>query len=322
MQIERSSVWLGFKPLSLAAVWSWFVHKQFLLYYLLCVYSPVFLFLSQVLWLSDDATPTTPSPRPQPSGSGSGQGITSELSPGNLAKPQSERPQHTTPDPEFASEVKLKRTAHLTSWHTGLQQITMVVVAVFKVYSVCKNGIKWWKMVLLASLGKDPSKVQKRDQEKFRYWIKMLQPVLIRVVDWQCSVLIDMSLSLLVLATGSAAYPPGGGPKPDSKRQLHGGHGERQERPIRQDPCGWHHLPQPHHQREPQSHLERALWGNSRVSRTLGSMDQLFKSSPHTYGSYCDDMLWKAIDIIFYQPHSSMKPCAVLKQKVVKLSKL
>lgn len=62
------------------------------------------------MWLNDDATPTTPSPRPSSSGSGMGQGgITSELNPmgpGGLAKPPSTRPQHTTPDPEFATEVK------------------------------------------------------------------------------------------------------------------------------------------------------------------------------------------------------------------------
>ncbi|XP_022597433.1 extended synaptotagmin-1-like [Seriola dumerili] len=66
----------------------------------------------RVLWLSDDATPTTPSPRPSSSGSGMGQGgITSEVNPmgpGGLAKPQPARPQHTTPDPEFATEGVLR----------------------------------------------------------------------------------------------------------------------------------------------------------------------------------------------------------------------
>ncbi|XP_070695424.1 extended synaptotagmin-1 [Pempheris klunzingeri] len=66
----------------------------------------------RVLWLSDDATPTTPSPRPSDSASGMGQGgITSELNPmgpGGLAKPQPTRPQHTTPDPEFATEGVLR----------------------------------------------------------------------------------------------------------------------------------------------------------------------------------------------------------------------
>ncbi|CAJ1085195.1 LOW QUALITY PROTEIN: extended synaptotagmin-1-like [Xyrichtys novacula] len=66
----------------------------------------------RILWLSDDATPTTPSPRPLPSGSISGQGgITSELNPmgpGGLAKPPPSRPQHTTPDPEFATEGVLR----------------------------------------------------------------------------------------------------------------------------------------------------------------------------------------------------------------------
>ncbi|XP_058499718.1 extended synaptotagmin-1 [Solea solea] len=66
----------------------------------------------RVLWLSDDATPTTPSPRPSSSGSGLGLGgITSELNPmgpGGLGKPQPARPQHTTPDPEFATEGVLR----------------------------------------------------------------------------------------------------------------------------------------------------------------------------------------------------------------------
>ncbi|XP_070765782.1 extended synaptotagmin-1 [Enoplosus armatus] len=66
----------------------------------------------RVLWLSEDATPSTPSPRPSASGSGVGQGgITSELSlmgPGGLAKPPPTRPQHTTPDPEFATEGVLR----------------------------------------------------------------------------------------------------------------------------------------------------------------------------------------------------------------------
>uniref|UniRef100_A0A3B5AN77 Extended synaptotagmin-like protein 1a n=1 Tax=Stegastes partitus TaxID=144197 RepID=A0A3B5AN77_9TELE len=65
----------------------------------------------RVLWLSDDTTPTTPSPRPSASGSGMGHGvIPSELNPmgpGGLAKPPSTRPQHTTPDPEFATEVRM-----------------------------------------------------------------------------------------------------------------------------------------------------------------------------------------------------------------------
>ncbi|XP_068193275.1 extended synaptotagmin-1 [Antennarius striatus] len=66
----------------------------------------------RILWLSDDATPTTPSPRPSASGSGKAQGgIMSELNPmgpGGLAKPQPTRPQHTTPDPEFATEGVLR----------------------------------------------------------------------------------------------------------------------------------------------------------------------------------------------------------------------
>ncbi|TDH10585.1 hypothetical protein EPR50_G00076540 [Perca flavescens] len=66
----------------------------------------------RVLWLNDDATPTTPSPRPSAPGPGMGQGgITSELNPigpGGLGKPQPSRPQHTTPDPEFATEGVLR----------------------------------------------------------------------------------------------------------------------------------------------------------------------------------------------------------------------
>ncbi|GLD73674.1 extended synaptotagmin-1 [Lates japonicus] len=66
----------------------------------------------RVLWLSEDATPTTPSPRPVSPGSGTGQGGTaSELNstgPGGSAKPQPTRPQQTTPDPEFATEGVLR----------------------------------------------------------------------------------------------------------------------------------------------------------------------------------------------------------------------
>ncbi|XP_061759330.1 extended synaptotagmin-1 [Nerophis ophidion] len=66
----------------------------------------------RVLWLSDDATPTTPSPHPLASELGPGQGgITAELNPmgfGGLSKPPPSRPQHTTPDPEFASEGVLR----------------------------------------------------------------------------------------------------------------------------------------------------------------------------------------------------------------------
>ncbi|XP_077582272.1 extended synaptotagmin-1 [Stigmatopora nigra] len=66
----------------------------------------------RVLWLSDDATPTTPSPRPLAPGSGIGHGgITAELNPmggGGLAKPPPSRPQQTTPDPEFATEGVLR----------------------------------------------------------------------------------------------------------------------------------------------------------------------------------------------------------------------
>uniref|UniRef100_A0A8C8DUY5 Extended synaptotagmin-like protein 1a n=1 Tax=Oryzias sinensis TaxID=183150 RepID=A0A8C8DUY5_9TELE len=48
----------------------------------------------RILWLSDDVTPTTPSPRPS--------------GPGGLNKPQPTQPQHTTPDPEFATEGVLR----------------------------------------------------------------------------------------------------------------------------------------------------------------------------------------------------------------------
>lgn len=66
----------------------------------------------RILWLSEDATPTTPSPRPVNPGPGIGQGgISSELNPmgpGGLGKPQPIRPQQTTPDPEFATEGVLR----------------------------------------------------------------------------------------------------------------------------------------------------------------------------------------------------------------------
>lgn len=70
------------------------------------------LFWYQILWLSDDATPTTPSPRPSASGSQMGQGgLVPELSLGTSgsAKPTPARPQQTSPDPEFATEVKKKK---------------------------------------------------------------------------------------------------------------------------------------------------------------------------------------------------------------------
>ncbi|KAK2851402.1 hypothetical protein Q5P01_007678 [Channa striata] len=66
----------------------------------------------RILWLSDDATPTTPSSRPSSSGSGMSQGgITSELNPtgpGGLGKPPPGRPQQTTPDTDFATEGVLR----------------------------------------------------------------------------------------------------------------------------------------------------------------------------------------------------------------------
>ncbi|XP_053173386.1 extended synaptotagmin-1 [Scomber japonicus] len=66
----------------------------------------------RVLWLSENATPTTPSPHPSASGSGTGNGGNKlELNPtgpGGSAKPQPARPQHTTPDPDFASEGVLR----------------------------------------------------------------------------------------------------------------------------------------------------------------------------------------------------------------------
>ncbi|XP_034028313.1 extended synaptotagmin-1 [Thalassophryne amazonica] len=66
----------------------------------------------RVLWLNDESSSATPSPRPSASGSVTGHGgITAELNPtgpGGSAKPQSVRPQHTTPDPDFATEGVLR----------------------------------------------------------------------------------------------------------------------------------------------------------------------------------------------------------------------
>ncbi|CAK6951461.1 extended synaptotagmin-1 [Scomber scombrus] len=66
----------------------------------------------RVLWLSDHATPTTPSPHPSASGSGTGNGGNKSepnlMGSGGSAKPQPARPQHTTPDPDFASEGVLR----------------------------------------------------------------------------------------------------------------------------------------------------------------------------------------------------------------------
>lgn len=159
----------------------------------------------QILWLSDDATPTTPSPRPSASGTQMGQGgLVPELSLGTSgsAKPTPARPQQTSPDPEFATEVKKisRQSAALLSFsRRHFQQHT----------------------------------------------------------------------PLLVSPTGGAAHPSGGGPEPDRQGQLHGWHGEGEERPLRQDPRGWYHLPKPHHQRKPQPHLERALRGLFNAPRSL-----------------------------------------------------
>ncbi|XP_043968050.1 extended synaptotagmin-1 [Gambusia affinis] len=66
----------------------------------------------RILWLSDDASPTTPSPPPSGSGSGLGQGDVASnqnsAGSGGLTKPQPSRPQNTTPDPEFATEGVLR----------------------------------------------------------------------------------------------------------------------------------------------------------------------------------------------------------------------
>lgn len=70
-----------------------------------------FKIVLRVLWLSDDATPSTP-PRPSSSASGIGPGgIASELNPmgpGGLSKPPPTRPQHATPDSDFATEGVLR----------------------------------------------------------------------------------------------------------------------------------------------------------------------------------------------------------------------
>ncbi|TNM87085.1 hypothetical protein fugu_007315 [Takifugu bimaculatus] len=62
----------------------------------------------RVLWLSDEATPTTPSPRPSASGNQGGQSIfpsnQNTMGSSGLGKPLLTRPQHTSPDPEFATE--------------------------------------------------------------------------------------------------------------------------------------------------------------------------------------------------------------------------
>ncbi|XP_056897367.1 extended synaptotagmin-1 [Takifugu flavidus] len=66
----------------------------------------------RVLWLSDEATPTTPSPRPSASGNQGGQSIfpsnQNTMGSSGLGKPLLTRPQHTSPDPEFATEGVLR----------------------------------------------------------------------------------------------------------------------------------------------------------------------------------------------------------------------
>ncbi|CAL1606166.1 unnamed protein product [Knipowitschia caucasica] len=70
-----------------------------------------FKMVLRVLWLSDDATPTTP-PRPSSFASGMGSGaLTSEVNPmgpGGLSKTPPTRPQHATPDSDFATEGVLR----------------------------------------------------------------------------------------------------------------------------------------------------------------------------------------------------------------------
>lgn len=77
---------------------------------LLCIF--VIFVSTQVLWLSDEASPTTPSPRPSASGNQGSQSVfpsnLNTLSSSGLGKPPLSRPQHTSPDPEFATEVKLE----------------------------------------------------------------------------------------------------------------------------------------------------------------------------------------------------------------------
>lgn len=53
--------------------------------------------------------------------------------------------------------------------------------------------------------------------------------------------------SCLMLHSGRATNSPGGGPKLDSQRQLHGRDGEGEERPLCQNQSCWDNLPQPHH---------------------------------------------------------------------------
>lgn len=77
------------------------------------------LFVSQqVLWLSDDATPTTPSPRPLASENQRGTALEPNvMGSSGLAKPQLTRPQQTSPDPEFATEVKIGTQSQTAASH-------------------------------------------------------------------------------------------------------------------------------------------------------------------------------------------------------------
>lgn len=95
---------------------------------------------TQVLWLSDEASPTTPSSWPSASGNQGGQSIfpsnLNTLGSSGLGKPLLTRPQHTSPDPEFATEVKLEPARGVIDSVTLVPQPVSVPQGVLRIHLV------------------------------------------------------------------------------------------------------------------------------------------------------------------------------------------
>ncbi|CAG07403.1 unnamed protein product, partial [Tetraodon nigroviridis] len=83
----------------------------------------------RILWLSDEASPTAPSPRPSAPGNQGFQSVfpstlNSQGSSGSGKAPPS-RPQHTSPDPEFATEVKPEADRVIGAGRTAPQPVSV-----------------------------------------------------------------------------------------------------------------------------------------------------------------------------------------------------